>query len=73
MISTLGGRVTSNQANATHFIVSNYKAAEFNKKVRKNTSQRGVPTCYSVNLKWLFHSYYYLTRMSENEDDYKVE
>jgi hypothetical protein len=68
MIISLGGKVVkSSEKNTTHYIVSNYKASLFNREIRKKEQ------IFAINLKWLFHSYYFLTKMNEREQDYKVD
>jgi hypothetical protein len=60
-----GGSITDNNQNTTHFIINNKGVQNLEKEYKElNRSQ------YKVNIKYIFHSYFYLTRMPETEEIY---
>ena len=64
MIHSVGGKIVKDDA--THYIVSKYRVSDYDKKKNK------LKNSYAVNLKWLFHCYFFYTKMDENDIDYKL-
>lgn len=72
IVKYLGGDVTSDKTATTHFIVSIENVKLFIKPQNNNYSDNGINTYYCVNLRWLFHCYFFLNKMDENLEEYKV-
>lgn len=62
MVFTLGGAVTFDCQIATHFIYWKEKNISFPKERKQSFSE--------VNLKWLFHCYFYFSKMDEKKEEY---
>lgn len=55
--------------NTTHFIVTENKVKEF--KENKNVTQL-KKKYYAVNVRWLFHCYFFFKKVDERDKDYRV-
>jgi hypothetical protein len=63
-----GGSITEDNQNTTHFVINN-KGAQILENEYKEFNLR-LKSQYKVNIKYIFHSYFYLTRMPETEEEY---
>ena len=76
LIKYLGGNDNIEKSTTTHFIVSSkFKrlAQQTNGIMYNNNGKESAnKSVYYVNLKWLFHCYFYLEKMDELSDEYKM-
>ena len=73
LIKYLGGNDNGDNSSITHFIVSseNKKLTQYFNR-NNNIRLFGNKIAYYVNIKWLFHCYFYLQRMDESADEYRM-
>ncbi len=71
MIRLLGGIVEISDGPSTHYITSNVKLNDFIQHKTNNVHFKNKIIFY-VNLKWLFHCYFFVKRLDENDPEYKM-
>lgn len=59
MIFSMGGAVTIETSKASHVVYG------------KESIITSETKTFNVNIKWLYHCYYFVSRMDENDDEYK--
>ena len=59
MIFSMGGAVTIESSKASHVVYG------------KETQMINDSNKYNVNIKWLYHCYFFVSRMDEKDDEYK--
>ena len=67
----LGGNVKPKDCPSTHYIVSNLKLSDFLEHKRNNVNFRNNKQPYLINLKWLFHCYFFMKKLDENDPEYR--
>jgi hypothetical protein len=60
----MGGRM-KNKQNATHFVVFKNRLNLFKQEREETWKVKHV-----LNLKFIFHSFYFMTKMNENDPEY---
>ena len=64
----LGGKITP-IINASHFMVSEDKVGEFSNNENIKLLQKKIIV---VNVRWLFHCYFFYKRMDEEDEEYRI-
>ncbi len=64
MIMNLGGKLRDKQ-NATHYLVSKNRMNLLKENMRENWKIQ-----YNLNLKFIFHSYFFFKKMDEGDLEY---
>lgn len=80
IVTILGGTITNDINKSTHVIYNNLseRAQELFNKNNKNKGSSdnkdiaNIYNYYKVNLKWLFHCYFYIEKMNENNAEYSI-
>lgn len=70
IVKYLGGKVTLDKGATTHFVISQSNIQIFKDNCLSELKNRKY---YCVNVKWLFYSYFFLTKMNEQHEDFMVQ
>ena len=65
-IERMGG-IIENKGNATHFIVSKNKYEQ----LKQDMKTKNFKPTYILNLKFIFHTFYFMTKLNENDPEYR--
>jgi hypothetical protein len=68
MIIELGGKIENNSSKVkvTHFLISKNRKFNF----EDDRKLKNFRNYFVVNLKFIFHSFYYLEKLDENDKEY---
>jgi hypothetical protein len=64
-IEMMGGQIV-NRHSATHFLVVLYKRDKYLQEVRSRRRDQ----IFSLNIKFVFHSYFFIQKVDENDREY---
>ncbi len=72
IVRLLGGKIKTKDSLSTHYVISNLKLNDFLEHKRNNVNFKGNKKNFLVNLKWLFHCYFFMKKLDENDPEYRL-